>query len=32
MTDFKRAIEEAKASVMPFESWEVLPNEKGPAY
>jgi hypothetical protein len=27
-----KAIEEAKASVMPFESWERLPGESGLAY
>jgi hypothetical protein len=32
MTDIGRAIEEAKASVMPFESWERLPGETGAAY
>jgi hypothetical protein len=32
MTDFDRAIEEAKAAVLPFESWERLPGESGAAY
>jgi excisionase family DNA binding protein len=32
MTDMDKAIEEAKASVMPFESWERLPGESGLAY
>ena len=32
MTDIDKAIEEAKASVMPFESWERLPGESGAAY
>jgi hypothetical protein len=32
MTDMDKAIEEAKASVMPFESWEQLPGESGKAY
>jgi hypothetical protein len=32
MTDIDRAIEEAKAEVMPFESWERLPGESGAAY
>ena len=32
MTDIDKAIEEAKAAVMPFESWEQLPGESGKAY
>jgi hypothetical protein len=32
MTDIDKAIEEAKAEVMPFESWERLPGETGGAY
>jgi hypothetical protein len=32
MTDMDKAIEEAKAAVMPFESWERLPGETGAAY
>ena len=32
MTEIDRAIEEAKAAVMPFESWEQLPGESGGAY
>ena len=32
MTDMDKAIEEAKASVLPFESWERLPGESGAAY
>jgi hypothetical protein len=32
MTDFDKAIEEAKAAVLPFESWERLPGESGAAY
>jgi hypothetical protein len=32
MTDMDRAIEEARAAVMPFESWERLPGETGLAY
>jgi hypothetical protein len=32
MTDMDKAIEEAKAAVMPFESWERLPGESGAAY
>ena len=32
MTDIDKAIEEAKASVLPFESWERLPGESGAAY
>jgi hypothetical protein len=32
MTDIDKAIEEAKAAVMPFESWERLPGETGAAY
>jgi hypothetical protein len=32
MTDIDRAIEEAKAELMPFESWERLPGETGAAY
>jgi hypothetical protein len=30
--DFNKAIEEARAAVMPFESWERLPGESGLAY
>ena len=32
MTDFERAIEEAKADNLPFESWERLPAESGAAF
>ena len=32
MTDIDKAIEEAKASVLPFESWEQLPGESGKAF
>jgi hypothetical protein len=32
MTDMDKAIEEARAAVMPFESWERLPGESGKAY
>ncbi|MDR1902657.1 MAG: hypothetical protein LBQ88_10290 [Treponema sp.] len=32
MTDIEKAIEEARAAVMPFESWERLTNESGAAY
>jgi len=32
MTDFEKAIEQAKAEVLPFESWERLPGESGAAY
>jgi hypothetical protein len=32
MTDMDKAIEEARAAVMPFESWERLPGESGLAY
>jgi len=32
MTDFDKAIEQAKAEVLPFESWERLPGESGVAY
>jgi hypothetical protein len=32
MTDMDKAIEEAKAAVLPFESWERLPGESGLAY
>ena len=32
MTDFARAIEEAKAEAMPFESWERLRGESGAAF
>jgi hypothetical protein len=32
MTDMGKAIEEARAAVMPFESWEQLPGETGRAY
>jgi hypothetical protein len=32
MTDIDKAIKEAKAVVMPFESWERLPGETGAAY
>jgi hypothetical protein len=32
MTDMEKAIEEAKADVLPFESWERLPGESGAAY
>jgi hypothetical protein len=32
MTDMDKAIEEARAAIMPFESWERLPGESGAAY
>jgi hypothetical protein len=32
MTDMDKAIEEARAAVLPFESWERLPGESGRAY
>jgi hypothetical protein len=32
MRDFDKAIEEARAAVMPFESWERLPGESALAY
>jgi hypothetical protein len=32
MTDMDKAIEEARAAVLPFESWERLPGESGAAY
>ena len=32
MTDFDKAIEEAKAGALPFESWERLTGETGEAY
>jgi hypothetical protein len=32
MTDMDKAIEEAKAAVLPFESWERLAGESGAAY
>ena len=32
MTDMDKAIEEARAAVLPFESWEQLPGETGRAY
>ncbi|MDR2785655.1 MAG: hypothetical protein LBB83_07050 [Treponema sp.] len=32
MTDMDKAIEEARAAIMPFESWERLPGESGLAY
>ena len=32
MTDFDKAIDEAKKSLMPFESWERLAGETGAAY
>jgi hypothetical protein len=32
MTDFNKVIEEAKASMLPYESWERLPGETGKAY
>ena len=32
MTDFDKAIEEAKAAVLPFESWERLTGESGAAF
>jgi hypothetical protein len=32
MTDIDKAIEEAAAAAMPFESWEQLPGESGGAY
>jgi len=32
MTDFDKAIEEAKAAILPFESWERLPGESAAAF
>jgi hypothetical protein len=32
MTDMDKAIAEAKAEILPFESWERLPGESGAAY
>jgi hypothetical protein len=32
MTDMDKAIEEARAAIMPFESWERLPGESALAY
>ena len=32
MTDFEKAIEAAKADMLPFESWERLPGESGAAF
>jgi len=32
MTDIDKTIEEAKAAMLPYESWERLPGEKGEAY
>ena len=32
MTDIDKAIEEAKAEIMPFESWERLPGETSSAF
>ena len=32
MTDFDKAIEEAKADLLPFESWERLTGESGAAF
>jgi len=32
MTDFDKVIEEAKAAVLPFESWERLPGESAAAF
>jgi len=32
MTDFKKAIDEAKAAMMPYESWERLPGETSKAF
>ena len=32
MTDFGKAIQEAKSAIMPFECWEKLPGETGLAY
>jgi hypothetical protein len=32
MTDFDKAIEEAKAAMLPYESWEKLPGESSLAY
>ena len=32
MTDFDKVIEQAKAEMLPFESWERLPGESGAAY
>ncbi|MCL1813205.1 MAG: hypothetical protein FWG29_06740 [Treponema sp.] len=32
MTDIEKVIEEAKAEILPFESWEQLPGESGGAF
>jgi len=32
MTDFDKAIEEAKAAILPYESWERLPGESSAAF
>jgi hypothetical protein len=32
MTDMDKAVEEGKAAVLPYESWERLPGESGTAY
>ena len=32
MTDIEKVIEEAKADILPFESWERLPGESGAAF
>jgi hypothetical protein len=32
MTDIDKTIEEAKAAILPFESWERLTGESGAAY
>ena len=32
MTDFNKVIEQAKAEILPYESWERLPGESGFAY
>jgi hypothetical protein len=32
MTDFDKAIEEAKSDALPFESWERLPGETSAAF
>ena len=32
MTDFNKTIEEAKAAILPFESWERLPGESAAAF
>ena len=32
MTDFDKAIKQAKAEILPFESWERLPGETSAAF